>query len=92
MAVCTLKLQIKKEKWEKSLPVTWLEPTTSVITSAAKRGQKACHWKVSFTSIYQTVREGLSYLETVFAKFVPVGKGPVFDGFHGNKPNHLIYG
>ena len=37
-------------------------------------------------------REGLYYLETVFAKFVPVGKDPVFDGSHGNQPKYLMYG
>ena len=31
-------------------------------------------------------REGLYYL------FVPVGKDPVFDGFHGNQPKYLMYG
>ena len=46
------------------------------------------HYRLaSFTSIYQNVREGLYYLETVFTKFVPVGKGPVFYGFHGNPAN-----
>ena len=32
------------------------------------------------------------YLETVFAKFVPMGKCPVLYGFHGNQPNYLMYG
>jgi len=34
--------------------------------------------KASFTYIYQNVREGMNYLETVFANCVPVGKGTVF--------------
>jgi len=28
-------------------------------------------------------------LENVFAKFVPVGKGPSFDGFNGNQPIYI---
>ena len=42
--------------------------------------------------IYQHDRQGLRYRETVFDKFVPVGKDPVVDGFQGNQPNYLIYG
>jgi len=51
-----------------------------------------CHQNASFTYIYQNVRESLRYLETVFAKCVPEGKGPVVNGFHGNQPNYLLCG
>jgi len=32
------------------------------------------------------------FMEMVFAKFVPVGKGPVFYGSHDNQLNNLLYG
>jgi len=48
--------------------------------------QKNCEYEQKY------VYEGLYFLETVFAKFVPVNEGPVCDGYHGNQPNYLTYG
>ena len=41
--------------------------------------------------MYQNASHDLFYLNTEFTKCVPVGKGPIVDGFHGNCPNYLIY-